>query len=313
MSEVDDHDDDIESELGRIEGPAAAAARLIDDQAAGLPPGIARIADPTDPDTDVLGAELQDGGIVGDFRMIVAERQIRRIPETQRQALARFIALMYGRAPKIQRAVARGVTAYTRGIDDAMASYGQSIDVGASLHLQGDLDRARWLGLREADGLSGPIAKTTWWIVKTAPDEEFVVGDSPVTTTLALGHDDKWRGLIAPDVYVILMPLSPQLALMAGRLLPVTVEANAVVHAINLLSWKWAEEVVMASSCPVLRQMHAAFRAAGWADSAPASVDAEATYWRGVGFVHRYLTEYLAPTTVSVQRLRAMALKHDAG
>ena len=291
MVERDDHDDEIEIELGRIEGPAANAAHLIDERTDDIAPGVWRIADATDANVDVPGPELRDGGVIEEMRLMVGDRQLRRLPSVERDAMARFMALMYSRAPKIQRAVDEIVRAYVKGIGVGISGYGQRLDLGATTYIGAEIERSRWHGLREADRISQPLTTTTWWIIKARPEQSFVLGDSTVLATLALGHDDQWRRLIDPDSYAVIMPISPATAIVVGRLIPMAVPAEEFVGAVNLLSWKWAEDYIMSTHCGLLAALRERFTAAGWSNSAPASVDSVASYWRGIAFVHRALVE----------------------
>lgn len=308
MVAEDDHNLEIEQQLGRIESPASAAARLIDERTRDLPRGLYRIADARDPDIDLIDAPMRDGGVVEDIRLVVADRQIRMLPDAERRALARFIALMYSRAPKIERAMRVVTEAYVAGIRAAVASYGRAIDINATTFLGEELERARWLALRDANRLADPLHATTWWVLRAGPEEEFVIGDSTVIVTLQLGHDDIWRRLLNDDGYVIVMPLGPGLALIIATALLHGVELDKFVPAVNRHSWKWAEDFVMGRDRAVIESVAADFVASGWSDSAPTSVDAQATFWRGIGFVHRALVENEPPRSLlvpSMARMRA--------
>ena len=316
MTATDDHDAEIEAELGRLESPAAAAVQALDERVRALPPGLYRVAGERDEDRDATEAPIRDGGVIEDMHLFVADRQIRRLPSDERRALARFAALMYSRAPKIERAMRLVSDAYVRGIRTAVASYGKTIDIDHTVFLSAELERTRWLGLREADQIAGPLENATWWVLRSGPNEEFILGDSPVVVTLQLGHDDAWRRLLGDDGYVIAMPLGPELALLIANLLTVGVEAEEFVGALNRHSWKWAEDFTMGTDCEVLRTAARVFASAGWSDAAPASVDSPAAYWKGVGFVHRVLVENQPPSDLlrpSLERLRAEAFLEYPG
>jgi hypothetical protein len=95
--------------------------------------------------------------------------------------------------------------------------------------------------MREADRFGRELAASNWWLVKVQGDEQSVLGDAVVVATIQIGHDDQWRRLIDPETYAGVMALSSELALVVGRILPIGVEVQELVGALNLGFYKAAD------------------------------------------------------------------------
>ena len=95
----------------------------------------------------------------------------------------------------------------------------------------------------------GFIADMQWWVVRTEPGEQFLLGDTPTTAAVALGHAEAFLPLLGSASYVVAMPLHPEVALLATRLPALPISGNDVdlVGSVNRMSWLWAEEYVVAS------------------------------------------------------------------
>lgn len=284
LAPENDHSDEIEQELNRIESPAAAAARHLHDLTTSLPPGICRVGDRDDPDLDNPNAQVRAGGRAAGFELLVVDRQIAQLPPAEKKALAKFVALMFTRAPKVERAITIQAAAFSRGVDKALMERGLMSDERAAIELAVAVESARWLGLRDAATYAERLAARQWWVLKADEDqkEEFILGDTPVVPTLALGHDDEWRPLFHAATSAVVMPLSPSLTLMIADLIPVGGNSLDFVASINRLSWKHADEQVIGVSRAKLEEVRGDLAAHGWRESAPVPIaDEMATEMRG--------------------------------
>ena len=110
-------------------------------------------------------------------------------------------------------------------------------------------NRARWTGLRRAEDLGRSLLTHYWWLLKARADEPFILGDAPVFGTVAIGHDAGWTRLIDEDVYTVIFPFTPDLALLfasRGILPGVLKEPEEMGRWINEISWSRAATNVIA-------------------------------------------------------------------
>jgi len=92
MVEVDGHSTEVEREISRLEGPAAAAARTLRKRTKGLCPGRYAVT-PNAAEARIEGPPVSDMGVVEGMRLLVSEHAIGAPTETDRQALATYAGL----------------------------------------------------------------------------------------------------------------------------------------------------------------------------------------------------------------------------
>jgi hypothetical protein len=293
MTEVDAHSTSIEQGIAAIETPASQAALTLAKRAKQLPAGLYAVAS---------GAQASNGGSPGlvdkgvyeGMRLFVGEREIPSPKQHERLALARYAGLMYQRAPRMEEAM----LAWGRAFDIASQRALDRILPGFHAAAQTELAHRRLRMLTMASNIGDRLANAPWWLVVAQPDEAFILGDSPVATTISLGHLDEWRAILAPESYVVAMPLSDRIAVLIApqALMPVSgIEADlaGLVRAINRLLWRRAGSYVLARDESHLRAV--------WDEDSAARISDEITTdarygaeqgWRlglsvGVEFVHR--------------------------
>lgn len=290
LAPQNDHSVEIEVELNRIESPAARAAAELHRLADPHGGGFIRIAGTDDPDETRI-ALPRDAGAIEGFRLTVIEAQTRRLDSRHRSALGSFVALMYSRSPKLQEATQNMAAAYGKGLREAADRLSGRTPRKVAQELAVAAERVRWVGLTEATQLGERLAAGAWWLLKADDGEAFVLGDSAVMTTLAVGHDDVWRPLFDPATYAVLLPLGPSLLLLisSNPMIPGAGPTYDPVNTTNMLSWKWANRFVAGPSRESLEDLRTRIEAAGWGRSAPAIVDLEEAYRKGANFVAPYI------------------------
>jgi hypothetical protein len=153
---------------------------------------------------------------------------------------------MYQRAPKLEEAVAE----FSRVFDAAAQETLDRLLPGMRTGLLSDIASRRERMLDSARDIGSQLARAHWWVVRAWAEEAFVLGDSPVVTTISLGYDDAWRAIFSDSTYVVIMPLGPSVALLTApqRLVPVTgiEDVSQASGAINRLSWRSAGRFVVA-------------------------------------------------------------------
>lgn len=248
LTEVDAHSPAIERGIGDIEGPASQAARRLAKRVKNLPPGLYAVVSSQD-ETRAVGPAVSDKGVHQGMRLLVSEFQIPSPSDSDRIALANYAGLMYQRAPGTEASMTRWGVGYNRGAQQILDRF--MTGVRSRLAAEFAQRRSRMLGRATDIGIR--LAGANWWIVRAAADEAFVLGDCPVVAALSLGHDDGWRAIFAHDSYVVVMALSPKIALLvAPRLLiPITdIEIDdqlaGITRAINRLMWRHADRYVVA-------------------------------------------------------------------
>ncbi len=243
LAELDAHGSEIEQAINELETPAAAAALRLRKRVSRLPAGLYAMAL-----TDELSEpELTDHGVMAGMRLLVGTRTLAQPPDADREALSRYAALMYQRAPRTEA---------------AMRSYDEAFDRGARQALDELLPEAKSPGaavavsLRErmverAYRLGATLTQAPWWVVRAPDREAFVLSDSMVVATLSFGHDDDWRAILSPEAYAVVMALGPRVALiMAPRgIFPFSggLELGGLPRAINRLMWRAADRYILAT------------------------------------------------------------------
>lgn len=194
------------------------------------------------------GLPVTDRGVVGGLHILVGEHSIPGPSPADRLAIARYAALMYQRAPKTEAAILRWGEAYDLGIHDAV------VRVAPQLHNVGPFTglayrRARMVDLARRIGTI--LDTASWWVVRAGRGQEFVLGDTPMVSTTDLGVDGDWHAILEQDVFTVVMPLGPTVALlMAPRhVFPVSeMGFDEIGPAINRLVWWSADRYVIGRS-----------------------------------------------------------------
>jgi len=278
MARLDSHPIDVEHRLQRIESPAARAARGLVAKALTLPAGITRITDRDEP-SDM---STREAGEAAGFHIVVAERGAALLGKRERTALAKFMTLMFTRSPKTERTIRRIADLYEQSARLAMARAGLPPGLReeseAAVKAAGDEGALR--AIDHVRSIGTFIADMHWWIVRAAPDERFVLGDTPLAVSVALGYVDEFRPLVGRDSFVLTMPLHPEVALVATPkpILPVSGDSGELVAAINRASWGWAEEQVVAAEVEHLELVRDQLPPTMWARVLPVPFDEAAVH-----------------------------------
>jgi hypothetical protein len=248
LIEIDAHSHSIEHGIGRIEGPAADAARNLAKWVRGqhLPAGLYAVS-PTENASHFGPPGVKNMGVREGMRLFVGERDIPSPKPDERAALARYVGLMYQRAPRTEQAI----LAWGRAFDVAAQSVLDRLLPGFHTGLQTELSHRRRRMLEMASRIGDRLVGASWWLVVAGSGEAFILGDAPVAATISLGHDDEWRAILAAESYAVVMPLSPQIALLMAPqgLIPITgidEDLSGLVIAINRLVWRRAGSYVLA-------------------------------------------------------------------
>jgi hypothetical protein len=244
MAPKDDHSREIERELEQIETPASRAAYALLSAAGDLGPGFYALADET---SAARGEQFRQGGTIEGFSLLVAEGTLRRPPQSDEIALAKFLVLMYSRSPKHEAAATDTARVYGSAILKTWQAMGFQLSPGALTPVTEAIEGARWFGLRRADELGEMLRSRSWWLAKAGPESSFIIGDSPVVSGIAIGHDAGWQPLAGNDVGVLAFPLSPSVALVvASPFVPLTVEPTGILPWINRTTLRWADRYIAA-------------------------------------------------------------------
>lgn len=243
MVELDAHSTQVESGIGRIEGPASQAGRALNKRVRRLSAGLYAVVDEGSQTKD-QGPAISDEGVFEGIRLLVGRREVASPTRTHRLALATFVGLMYQRAPKTEQSIRKWGEAFDAGVQASL----DRLMPGMQSGLGWRLEHRRQRMLAMAANIGEQLAGATMWVVRAPPWQPFCLGDSPVVATISLGHDDAWRPILAAESFVLAMPLSPDVALVfvPKRFMPVTgIDADGVAGAINRLSWRWAERYIV--------------------------------------------------------------------
>jgi hypothetical protein len=246
MAEPNAHPSDVEVAISRIETPAAQAARTLLKRAKAYPAGMYAVMEQED-DLRAYGPAFTDRGSFKGTRLMVSEHTVRAPKEAQRSALAIYAALMYQRAPTNEAWMLRWGEMFDRGVRQWLDPRLPGMWSPATTTVA--QRRARAVELAVSTGRR--LMAGSWFLVKSAPGEAFVLGDTPVVSTTSFGHDDQWRALLDRQAFIVLIPLNPLLALVIApqHLMPVVAtEPSQVVGFINRTMWRAAGRFVLGRS-----------------------------------------------------------------
>ena len=260
LTEPDAHPVEVERAFSTIETKAARAIYELRKSMRSVPPGMYAVG----AERIIEGDAVEDVGVHQGMRLFVSRHQVEALPPAEHEALLRFVALLYQRAPGMEASILEFGRAYDAAVRATLARFRPQYSVPL---MTDRVDYRRRITTRALD-IAEKLRHAKWWLVKTEPPATFVLGDSPVVATISLGHDDQWRAILSGETYVVAMPLGPELALlMAPQLLmPVNVDSStaSIAAAINRLSWRLAARYVVGRDAMALE--------AAW----PSTVDADA-------------------------------------
>jgi hypothetical protein len=178
------------------------------------------------------------------LRLLVSLKVLPSPPAADRLALARFVSLVYQRAPKHEAMMAELRQAYELGAQHAFDRLmpGRRVDLDDLLGSR----RARMVGL--ANETAEDLAGARWWIARAPEDRPFILGDCPVVTTPSLGHDGSWEAILSERAGAVILPLGPLVALIIAPqgVMPTSIEVAQVPDAVNRLTWRWADRYIVA-------------------------------------------------------------------
>jgi hypothetical protein len=267
LTEDDAHPAAIEAAFSAVESRAASAARTLAKRVRGLRPGMYAIVEElSPPEFYDLPSEIEYGGM----RLTHTGLELIAPSQRDRLALAENIGLMYQRAPRLEKAMLAWGRAYDRGAQDAL----DVLAPGARTGLQTEITNGRSRFMDRARNIGGTLAGAHWWVVRARPETPFVLGDSPVVSTIALGHDDEFRAILADTSFVVAMPIGPALALVIApqKVLPYAKPIGDVGAEINRLSWRSAQRYVLGQDSAVLESAMAGIGKSERQSTVPANV-----------------------------------------
>jgi hypothetical protein len=281
---IDDHSPDVEVALGRLEDPAARAVARLLERAERIQPGPCPLAGDRDnlEDEPTLREVTQEP--VEGMRLFAVPRSLAEPPPGDRLAIARYLGLMFTRAPKMEQAISAIHDVVRAAYEDEVAAMAPALLQGTRAALDEHLADARFVGLRTPEEQSEAFAAMPWYVVRAPDDEPFLLGDSPVVATIQIGHDeDSWRPLLSEATYVVCMPLSARICLIAApqALLPIGVESPfEIAGAINRLSWRWSDRYVVGPTPATLAGVRDAMPPEAVTSSLTVEIEAATMYER---------------------------------
>ncbi len=173
-------------------------------------------------------------------------------------------------------------------VADAARAIGQSPSAESQAWLEEQEEHARWRGLENGQRLGEQLRGRKWWAVRCGPNERFVLGDSPVAVSIAFGHDDGWRPLLAAEAHSVAMPLSPEVALLVTpEAMPGIGDPHELVSWINRLTWRWAERDVVGQGPEAIEASAGSLTADERRQTVAAVADVEASRFLGTATVCR--------------------------
>jgi len=285
MAPIDDHGSHVESALGRLESDAAPAVTRLLARAATVTVGLWALYGETDNLTGPSAlSEVQVPA--GDVRVFAPTRWLAEPSADDRARIARYLALMFTRSPTMERAISEVGVAVRAGYVQMVKAEAPALLTPMLEVLDGYLDDARFIGLRTPDELTDAFAAMDWYLVRAPDDAPLVLGDSPVVSTIQVGHEeDAWRPLLSPETYAVCMPLSAAVCLVVAPqgLMPIGVEKpDEMADAINRLTWRWADRHVIGPTEASLERIRDAMPPANVRQTLPIDVEPDKAFGRGL-------------------------------
>lgn len=243
MVEHDAHGVDVEAGFAAIEGPASRAATRLAKSFKMRPAGVYAMVDEHVPLESRGHRQLRAAGTVAGMTLMLPDEAIWPRRE-DRGLLANYVALTYQRSPKLETRTRQMREEFTAAAQEAL-------DVampGLRANLAEEFGDARARMIERVPVIGPALEAAGWFVVRAPEDESYVLSDSPVNPTIALGHDDEWRAIFANEAFVVAMPLSPRIAvLIARQVIPISqIDASALTTTINRLVWFHADRYVLA-------------------------------------------------------------------
>jgi hypothetical protein len=291
LTQIDAHSVEVEQALHDIETPASEAGMRLRKQITRFPPGLYAVTSEGD-EAVTTGPEMFDGGMFEptNTRLLVSQRTIPSPSAADRLAIARYVALMYQRGPKMEAAMLD----FRRSLDQGAQAVLDRLLPGMQANVAGVLTerRGRMTGL--ASETAPRLAAATWWVYRVRDGDAFILGDMPVPVTLSLGHEeDVWHGLLSDQAYAIVLPLGPAYALLIApqRIIPfVGITTNELPATVNRMMLRWADRYVVARERRHIEAVVGTMPADGKWD-VPISIDRAHGVQSGVAMMERIYVE----------------------
>ena len=209
---IDDHSGTIEANLGRVESAAAEPVRRLVARVVTVGAGLWPLAGTTH-NLAGTGAVVVVPSPDPEMRLFRPDRWLAEPSADDRARIARYLTLMFTRSPKMERAIGEVSVAVREGFVAMVRSIAPELHAQTLGALDSYLDEARFVGLRTPENLTDAFAAMTWYVVRAADDAPSL-GDSPVVSTVQVGHEeDSWRPLLSPETFAVCMPLSATVCL----------------------------------------------------------------------------------------------------
>lgn len=258
---LNDHSGTIEADLGRIESAAAEPVRRLVGRVATVDPGLWPLAGTTN-NLAGTGALVEVPSPDPEMRLFRPDRWLAEPSADDRARIARYLTLMFTRSPKMERAIAEVSAAVRAGYVSMVEAVAPDLLPETLAALDAYLGEARFIGLRTPEHLTDAFASMAWYAVRAADEAPFLLGDSPVVSTIQIGHEeDSWRPLLSPETFAVCMPLSATVCLLVApqSLVPVGIQSPAeTADAINRLSWRWADRYIVGPTDAALDRVRSA-------------------------------------------------------
>lgn len=282
---LDDHSGSIEADLGRIESDAAEPVRHLVARLESVEPGLWPLFGPTDKLAGT-GGMREVPSPEPEMRLFLPDRWLAEPSTDDRARIARYLTLMFTRSPKMERAIATVASAVRAGFEQMVTVNTPGLMTKTLAALDAYLGEARFVGLRSPQNLTDAFAAMSWYVIRSARDAPFLLGDSPVVSTIQVGHEeDSWRPLLSPETFAVCMPLSADACLLVApqNLVPVGVETpEEMADAINRLSWRWADRYIVGPTDEALARVRDAMPAAMVNATIPMDVEPEKAFAQGL-------------------------------
>ena len=282
---LDDHSGIIEAELGRIESDAAEPVRRLVRRVTAVTPGLWPLHGATD-NLAGSGAYVPVASPEPSVRLLGVDRWLAAPAAEDRRRISRYLTLMFTRSPKMEQAIAAVAASVRGGFVALVNAEAPTLLPKVVTALDDYLSEARFVGLRTPDALTDAFASMDWYLLRAADGAPFILGDSPVVSTIQLGHDDdSWRPLLSPATYAVCMPLASEACLLVAPqgLVPVGVASpEELAAAVNRLSWRWADRWIIAPRDQALSGVRGSMAASTVASTLPMDVEPEKAYLQGI-------------------------------
>jgi hypothetical protein len=288
MVEIDSHSEAVEKELSRHESRAKQALITLRAQMEKPPPGVYQLIKPSGHGPEFEFTTRHPTAYLGQMAFIPSGTL--NVADDQTIVnLARYLALTYARSSRMRL--------FREHFHDGMVSSVRRELRNKGIKEPADLDEilspaelSEMSPLRIMANAENILASMTWWAIRTEADDTMILSDSPVVPTAALGHAIERIHLGQDDALVVVMPLSPRIAVIATRTRALTLSGphENFGQMVNNCLWPWAERYVISSSEDHLREVEA--RLPGQRD-----IDDPSPHAAGAKFGRSFTRSWLIP------------------